>query len=85
MAPAGGQGEVFLGEELAQKKDYSEKTHQLVDEAVESILKEAYSRAYNILQDNRKAMDSLAEILLEEEEISGEKVKEIVRENSEHT
>jgi len=82
MAPAGGQGEVFLGEELAQKKEYSEKTNQLVDEAVESILKQAYSRAYNILNEHRDALKALAEILVEEEEISGEKVDEIVGQKS---
>lgn len=83
MAP-GGQREIFLGEELAQKKEFSEKTNQLVDETVEKILKDAYDRALNIIKEHREALDSLAKILMEEEEISGAKVQEIV-DNSTYT
>jgi len=74
----GGRGEVFLGEELATRREYSEETAREVDEEVSSILKNAYFRARQALESHRQGLDKLASRLLEEEELSGETVLKIL-------
>ncbi len=80
MALGSPRENVFLGEEIARQREYSEMTAQEVDGEVESLLHEAYSKASNLLEENRKAMDRLAEELLEAEELSGDRVYELVGE-----
>jgi cell division protease FtsH len=71
----GGESEqVFLGQEIAQRRDYSESTAREVDQEVKSILDEAYDRAINVLKEHRQALDTLVETLLENEELPGERV-----------
>ncbi|MFP3980808.1 MAG: ATP-dependent zinc metalloprotease FtsH [Desulfobacterales bacterium] len=75
----GSQSEnVFLGEELGKTRQYSESTAREVDREVESLLSQAFSRAREILEENRQAMDRLAESLVENEEIPGEQVYEML-------
>jgi cell division protease FtsH len=74
VALGGRSEQVFLGEEIAQRREFSEKTAFMVDEEIKSILQEAIDRATNTLEDHRDGLDKLVEALLEEEEIAGERV-----------
>ncbi len=75
----GGQREqVFLGEELAHRRDYSETTAYEVDEETHKILSEAYDRAEDVLREHRDGLDRLVDALLEEEVISGDRVLELL-------
>jgi cell division protease FtsH len=78
MAFGGRQEQVFLGEEIAQRREYSEQTARDVDEEIRSILERAYEHAVSTLKEHRDALDRLAKALLEKEEISGEEVVEII-------
>ncbi len=78
LAFGGRQGQVFLGEEIAQQREYSEQTAREVDEEIRDILDRAYEHAMSTLEEHREALDGLAEALIEREEISGEEVAEIV-------
>ncbi len=78
MAPGGPGREIYLGEDLGKAREYSELTAQKIDRAVESILKKTFERAKETLTSNRKAMDELAEALLEHDEVQGEIVYDIV-------
>ena len=72
-----GQGEVFLGRDFTQTKDFSEETAKIIDEEVKRIVDRAYNTAKEILSNN---MDKLAEVatrLLEKEKIDGEEFEEI--------
>jgi cell division protease FtsH len=69
---------VFLGEEIAKRREYSEMTAQEVDGEVESLLDSAYQRAVEVLEEYREAMDQLARELVENEEIPGARVYELV-------
>lgn len=69
---------VFLGETIAQKRNFSEETAREVDEEVNKILEEAFSKATKTLQENRKGLDRLVDALLEKEEVSGEQVPAIL-------
>ena len=50
-------------------KPYSEKTAQLIDEEVKSMVDKAYERTLNILKENKDKLTLLAEKLLEKEVI----------------
>jgi len=71
----GGDGEyVFLGEEIARGRDYSEATAREVDLEVRRILDQAHERAVETLREHRDALDRIAESLLDKEEMSGDEV-----------
>jgi cell division protease FtsH len=59
--------EIFLGRELTQRREISERTSELVDEEVKRIIDAAYQRARTILAAKRATLDALAAALLERE------------------
>ena len=65
---------VFLGRDLQQHKEFSNESLRMIDEEVLKILNSSYERAKKILKTYRKALDSLAKMLLEKETIDGESV-----------
>ena len=76
----GGQGEVFLGRDFAQTKDYSEETAGMIDEEVKRIIDKAYNTAREILTNHVDKLHAVAGILLEKEKIEGEEFDEIFSE-----
>ena len=78
LAPAASREEVFLGQELAQRREYSEATAREVDEEVRSILEEAFQRATELLTEYRDGLDRLADALLDKEEVDGKEAKALV-------
>ncbi len=78
LAFGGRQQQVFLGEEIAQRREYSEQTAREVDQEIKAILDQAYQRATKTLKEHRDALDRLAKALREKEEISGDEVLTII-------
>ncbi|TVM14371.1 cell division protein FtsH [Oceanidesulfovibrio indonesiensis] len=78
MALGGERENVFLGEEIAQRRDYAEETQHEVDRQVQLILDESYERARAIVEKHRDELDTLVERLLEEEEMSGPELRELL-------
>jgi cell division protease FtsH len=74
VALGDGKGQVFLGKEISEGRNYSERTARLVDQEVRELLDTAYQRATETLEKHRIKLDKLAELLLEEEELPGERV-----------
>ncbi len=72
------QGNVFLGEELAKGREYSDVTAREVDEEIRRISKNAFQRATDTLNEHREAFDHLAEMLIEREEVPGKDVLKLV-------
>jgi len=70
--------EIFLGREVVQRREISDKTAQIVDEEVKSILGRAYSDATRILTERRAALDRLASALLERETLERELVEMVI-------
>jgi len=73
-----GEPHPFLGRELTQDRDYSEKTAHLIDEEVQSILEQCHKKAYDILRDNRNKLDLLAKELMDKETLSVEEVEDLL-------
>ena len=63
--------------EYSFSKPYSEKTAQLIDEEVSSMVEEAYKRTKKILSENKEKLTQLAELLLEKEVIFKEDLEKI--------
>jgi len=78
LASAGSRDEVFLGQELGRPRDHSDATAREVDQEVRAILDRAFDRATAILIEDREGLDRVADALLAEEEVSGERVMELL-------
>ena len=70
---------IFLGKEISQHRDYSEKTAIAIDEEVRSLVEGAYNRARQLLTDNVDKLHILALALLEREVLDGEEVEKVLR------
>src|SRR6266581_4911578 len=69
------EAEIFLGREVVQRREISEKTAEVVDAEVKRILDEAYKRARDILLEHRAVLDRLAAALLERETLDRDEVE----------
>jgi len=65
------RADVFLGEELVRRNEHSEELSRLADNEIRGLLNESYQKAKDILVGNLEALNSLADEVLEQEEISG--------------
>lgn len=58
---------VFLGREISEQRDYSDKTAQKIDEEVHDIIQRAYNTAKKILTKNKAKLKQIAEELIAHE------------------
>ena len=58
---------VFLGREISEQKDYSDKIAQEIDEEVHNIIQRAYDTAKKVLTKNKEKLKLLAEELITRE------------------
>lgn len=72
--------QIFLGREIAQHKDYSEKTAIDIDDEVKKIVFEAYENAKNLLKDKYSLLDTFAKHLLEKETMDGPEIDQMIQE-----
>jgi cell division protease FtsH len=79
IAYGGRSDQVFLGQEIAQRREYSETTAREIDEEIKDILSQAYQRAWDTLKEYREHLDRLVEALVAKEEIVGEAVVALVQ------
>jgi cell division protease FtsH len=69
----------FLGREFQLASGLSEKTLELINEEVRSLIEEQYETARRILTDNRVSLDRVAQALLKYETLNGDEVLAILR------
>ena len=68
----------FLGREMAELRDHSEHTAQVIDEEVARILRESDDRAYRLLEKHRDDLERIAEALIEREVLTERELEELV-------
>src|SRR3989338_5196171 len=68
---------VFLGKEIHEQRDYSEKTAEMIDTEVNSLVNEAMATAKRILTEKRATLDRIAKTLLEKETLEKEEFEEV--------
>jgi len=67
---------VFLGREMSSRReDYSEDTAREIDQEVRAIVEGQYRVAKTVLDENRDALDRLAQALLERETLDAEEIE----------
>ncbi|MFC1993611.1 cell division protein FtsH, partial [Chloroflexota bacterium] len=72
---------VFLGREISEQRDYSDKVAEQIDEEVSSIIRHAYGAARKILTKNKTKLAHIAERLITEETLEGEKLEALFSES----
>ncbi|HEX6791238.1 MAG TPA: ATP-dependent zinc metalloprotease FtsH [Candidatus Krumholzibacteria bacterium] len=70
--------QVFLGRDIVQHTEYSDRTAQLIDDEVKRIVDEAYLRAKKILEDRIDILHRIANALLERETLDSDEIKIIL-------
>ena len=71
--------EIFLGREIAQHRDYSERTAEEIDEEVRRIVQKAEAQAEKLLKENLDKLHALAKALLEYEILDGEQIDLVLK------
>ncbi|MGC1199043.1 MAG: ATP-dependent zinc metalloprotease FtsH3 [Geitlerinemataceae cyanobacterium] len=75
------QGNMFLGREISSERDFSEETAATIDEEVRKLVDVAYTRAKDVLLQNRSVLDKLAQMLIEKETVDSEELQELLDNN----
>ncbi|NBW73228.1 MAG: ATP-dependent zinc metalloprotease FtsH [Microbacteriaceae bacterium] len=72
-------GEVFIGRDMAQTKDYSDLTAETIDREIRAILDAAHDEAYKAITLNRKVLDNMAKELMERETLNADDIAKIFK------
>ncbi|MDX1659663.1 MAG: ATP-dependent zinc metalloprotease FtsH, partial [Nitriliruptorales bacterium] len=67
----------FLGRDLGHQADYSGQIAYMIDQEVRLLIDEAHDEALEILVENDDVLEALAEALLDEETVDGERLEEL--------
>jgi cell division protease FtsH len=77
-----GEDHRFLGKEIIQDKDFSEKTAQIIDEEVKGLIDKKREYVTELLNEKKNLLIDLAESLLKDETLEFKKINEILNKNS---
>ncbi len=66
---------VFLGRDISEQRDYSERIAEMIDDEVRELIDRARDSARAILSANRDKLDVLANTLMEKETIEGKELQ----------
>ncbi|HKS90425.1 MAG TPA: ATP-dependent zinc metalloprotease FtsH [Tepidiformaceae bacterium] len=69
---------VFLGREISETRNYSEKIAEEIDDEVRRLIEEAQERARHILREHRDLLDKLATVLLDVETLEGDELTRLL-------
>ncbi len=70
---------VFLGREISEQRDYSERFALEIDREINKLIDDAYGTAMKVLTDNKAKLVSLAEKLIKFETLEGAELEEVFR------
>ena len=68
---------VFLGREISEHRDYSDKVAEIIDDEVHSLVEKAYNRATKILIDNKAKLVQISKYLVENETLEGDELQKL--------
>ena len=73
------QGEVFLGRDHGQQRDYSDDIASQIDDEVNMLIEQAHDEAHAILIAHRATLDALADALVEHETVDDTQLAELFK------
>ncbi|MET1030115.1 ATP-dependent zinc metalloprotease FtsH [Domibacillus tundrae] len=71
------QGQVFLGRDFNSEQNYSDRIAYEIDTEIQTIIKECYARAKQILTENRDKLELIANTLLDIETLDAAQIKHL--------
>ncbi|HJR77852.1 MAG TPA: ATP-dependent zinc metalloprotease FtsH [Nitrospiraceae bacterium] len=74
--------EIFLGREIATKRDFSEQVALEIDLEIKRLVSENYERAKRMLTENMVSLKALAQALLEKEVLDAPEIDQILLQGS---
>jgi len=69
---------VFLGKELHEQKNYSEKVAEKIDQEISNIISSAYNRSMEIIKQQKPKLDKIVQALLEKETLEKEEFEALM-------
>ncbi len=69
---------VFLGREIGEQRNYSEKVAEEIDDEVRRLIDHAYQTARGVLIENKDRLEALVKVLLDVENIEGEDLRRVL-------
>ncbi len=69
---------VFLGREIHEERDYSDKIAEVIDGEVKTFIETAYNRAQGILEEHREILNGVAEYLIRHESVEGQALADLL-------
>ena len=78
----GGGDQVFIGKDMQTRATYSEELAKIIDQEVQSIIKDAHERATKLLKAHKKELDNMARLLVERETIYQDEVDMIMEDKT---
>ncbi|MFA5000500.1 MAG: ATP-dependent zinc metalloprotease FtsH [Patescibacteria group bacterium] len=69
---------IFLGREIHEQRDYSEKIAERIDEEISGFIRQGEAKAAEIISKNKAELEKIVAVLLEKETIEKEAFEEIV-------
>ena len=72
---------IFLGKEIHEQRDYSEKTAELIDQQVTKLITDAQKVAQEILTKDKKHLLKIVKLLLKKETIEREEFEALFEKN----
>ncbi|HZG16908.1 MAG TPA: ATP-dependent zinc metalloprotease FtsH, partial [Candidatus Bathyarchaeia archaeon] len=72
------QGQVFLGRDFGHERNYSEQIAYEIDQEMQNIINECYTRCKDLLTTHRDQLDLIANTLLRVETLDAEQIKELI-------
>lgn len=70
---------IFLGRELSEQRNYSEKVAEEIDGEIHDLIESAHQVAKDVLGENRAKLGQIAERLVQEESLEGEALEELFK------
>jgi len=69
---------IFLGREIHEQQDYSDRVAQAIDEEVKRLIGDAHETARRVLTENQSKLDQISAYLLDKESVEDEALEELL-------
>lgn len=69
---------VFLGKEIHERRDYSEKTAEIIDNEISNYINAALATAKKTISDNKDKIKKIVDVLIEKETIEKDEFEKLV-------
>ena len=70
---------IYLGREIHEDRNYSEKIAAKIDEEISKIIKKAHDKAEEIIKKDKALLKKIAKILIKQETIEKEEFEKLVK------